>query len=118
MAAADEPMDDASSSRRKGPPALRKTAKESFVEELAREQAAREERLRGRIGEGVSLSAVLAAETAPRGGSRDTGDLSSTNICIQGLPGDITEAHLGAFMARWGDVGSAKVSRDATARGS
>lgn len=61
--------------------------------------------------EGTSVSSLLAAESAPKGGSRpDTSDMTTTNVCVTNLPAEVPEAALGRFFSRWGDVGTAKAS--------
>ncbi|MBW0527435.1 hypothetical protein O181_067150 [Austropuccinia psidii MF-1] len=53
----------------------------------------------------------LALETAPylSGGSRDTGDPSTTNVHVGNLPGTISEQSLGAFCVKWGPIASLKI---------
>ncbi|MBW0584952.1 hypothetical protein O181_124667, partial [Austropuccinia psidii MF-1] len=53
----------------------------------------------------------LALETAPylSGGSRDTGDPSTTNVHVGNLPGTILEQSLGAFCVKWGPIASLKI---------
>ncbi|CAD6887306.1 unnamed protein product [Tilletia laevis] len=90
------------------PPGKRMRAMEDFLGELQRDQKAREERFKGRVGQGTSLSSILAFE-GQRQGSRDLGDPLTTNVCVQNLPANITEEIMGNFFCQWGDVGTVKV---------
>ncbi|KAF8320853.1 hypothetical protein DL93DRAFT_2073611 [Clavulina sp. PMI_390] len=74
-----------------------KRAMDSFLEEIKRDQADREERHKSRS----------AFET--QRGSRDTGDPETTNVFVANLPPNITEDSLGHFFARQGPVGSVKI---------
>ncbi|WFD39564.1 uncharacterized protein MJAP1_002543 [Malassezia japonica] len=66
------------------PKAARKGALTDLLSEIQRDQAAR----------------------AERPGPLYT---DSTNLCVQGLSESVTEAALGRYFARWGDVGTTKV---------
>ncbi|GAA5835915.1 hypothetical protein JCM11251_006601 [Rhodosporidiobolus azoricus] len=83
----------------------------NFLEQLKREQAAREERLKqtaGRIGS--SVTALAAREHAPvLTGSYDNGDPLTTNVHVGGLPLTVTEDALGKLFAQFGPVGSVKI---------
>ncbi|KAG8989590.1 hypothetical protein FRB90_002168, partial [Tulasnella sp. 427] len=93
------------------PPGARpkgKRAMDMFLEELKRDQADREARLKGRTQvTGSSVTALAAFEG--QHGSRDRGDPLTTNIFVANLPMGVTEHSLGMFFARHGPVGSVKI---------
>ncbi|SCV69948.1 BQ2448_1342 [Microbotryum intermedium] len=84
---------------------------DSFLEQLKREQAEREERLKQKADRmGSSVTALAARENAPvLTGSYDTGDPLTTNIHVSPLPQNVTEDTLGMFFARYGAIGSVKI---------
>ncbi|KAL9936468.1 hypothetical protein V8E36_004536 [Tilletia maclaganii] len=90
------------------PPGKRMRAMEDFLGQLQRDQKAREERFKGRISDGNSLSSILAFE-GQRPGSKDQGDPLTTNVCVLNLPANITEESLGSHFCQWGDIGSVKI---------
>ncbi|KAK0556481.1 hypothetical protein OC846_001178 [Tilletia horrida] len=90
------------------PPGKKMRVMEDFLGQLQRDQAAREERFKGRLNQGASISSILAFE-GQRQGSRDLGDPLTTNVCVLNLPANITEDAFGNFFSQWGDVGSVKV---------
>ncbi|BGP49087.1 hypothetical protein JCM10450v2_004966 [Rhodotorula kratochvilovae] len=94
-----------------GPPGRKKRAGDSFLEQLKRDQAAREERLRQTAGRvGSSITALAAREHAPvLTGSYDVGDPLTTNLHVGGLPMNVTEQALGNLFAQFGPVGSVKI---------
>lgn len=104
----DEAESSAKRSRREVP-GKKKGAMGSFLGELQRQQAQREERLKDRVVDGKSVSSLLAQE-GQQGGSRDFGDPLTTNVCVLNLPANINERVLGEFFAQWGDLGTVKVS--------
>ncbi|KAK0567732.1 hypothetical protein OC844_000080 [Tilletia horrida] len=85
------------------PPGKRMRVMEDFIGQLQRDQKAREERFKGRISQGASLSSILAFE-GQKQGSRDTGDPLTTNVCVLNLPANISEDVLGNFFKQWGDI--------------
>ncbi|KAE8220625.1 hypothetical protein CF319_g5881 [Tilletia indica] len=101
----DEPVNEPVKAE---PPGKRMRAMEDFLGQLQRDQKAREERFKDRVGQGTSLSSILAFE-GQRPGSRDLGDPLTTNICVLNLPANITEEIMGKFFCQWGDVGTVKV---------
>ncbi|TNY18596.1 hypothetical protein DMC30DRAFT_380285 [Rhodotorula diobovata] len=88
-----------------------KRAGDTFLEQLKRDQAAREERLKQTAGRvGSSITALAAREHAPvLTGSYDVGDPLTTNIHVGGLPANVTEQSLGKLFAQFGPVGSVKI---------
>ncbi|GAA6051080.1 hypothetical protein JCM3770_004702 [Rhodotorula araucariae] len=94
-----------------GPPGRKKRAGDSFLEQLKRDQAAREERLKQTAGRvGSSITALAAREHAPvLTGSYDVGDPLTTNLHVGGLPVNVTEQALGKLFAQFGPVGSVKI---------
>lgn len=110
---ADEEDLIAISTKRDGP-GKRKGAMGSFLGELQRDQAQREERLRSRMTEGNSISSLLAQETGGGSSNSNTKNdavdgASSSNVCILNLPLGVTEAMFGSYFARYGDVASVKI---------
>ncbi|GAA6018262.1 hypothetical protein JCM10207_002890, partial [Rhodosporidiobolus poonsookiae] len=93
-----------------GPPGRKKRAGADFLEQLKRDQAAREERLKQTAGRtGASITALAAREHAPvLTGSYDMGDPLTTNVHVGGLPTNVTEESLGKLFAQFGPVGSVK----------
>ncbi|KXS17733.1 hypothetical protein M427DRAFT_54330 [Gonapodya prolifera JEL478] len=87
----------------------KKRALDSFRDELRREQAARDERLRQKghpKGEGI----VLKAAFEDRVGSYDTGDPETTNLYVGNLnPQSTTEDALARQFAVYGPIASVKV---------
>lgn len=108
MADDDEPPTPAKSSAAAG---RKKRAGDDFLEQLKREQAAREDRLKHTAGRvGSSITALAAREHAPvLTGSYDTGDPLTTNIHVGGLPQNVTEEALGKMFAQFGPIGSVKI---------
>ncbi|KAG8907953.1 hypothetical protein FRB99_001461 [Tulasnella sp. 403] len=85
-----------------------KRAMDAFLEEIKREQADREARLKNRTQiTGSSVTALAAFEG--QHGSRDRGDPLTTNVFVANLPKGVTEHSLGMFFARHGPVGSVKI---------
>ncbi|BGP56056.1 hypothetical protein JCM8202v2_003665 [Rhodotorula sphaerocarpa] len=86
----------------------KKRAGDDFLEQLKRDQAARENRLKQTAGRvGASVTALAAREHAPvLTGSYDTGDPLTTNIHVGGLPQNVTEDSLGKMFAQFGPIGS------------
>ncbi|GAA6060745.1 hypothetical protein JCM10212_003789 [Sporobolomyces blumeae] len=86
---------------------------DNFLEQLKRDQAAREERLKARAGfAGSSVTALAAREHAPTltgSGSYDQNDPLTTNVHVGGLPQNVTEESLGRLFAQFGPVGSVKI---------
>ncbi|EJU04323.1 hypothetical protein DACRYDRAFT_105385 [Dacryopinax primogenitus] len=80
-------------------------AMDSFLEEIKRDQASREERLK-RSGQAQS-SSFTSSES--RRGSRDVGDMETTNVFVANLPTGVTEQGLGTYFAKCGPVGSVKI---------
>ncbi|GAA5980839.1 hypothetical protein JCM11641_004738 [Rhodosporidiobolus odoratus] len=108
MGADDEPD---VSFKATGPPGRKKREGANFLEQLKRDQAAREERLKLTAGRtGASVTALAARENAPvLTGSFDTGDPLTTNLHVGGLPQNVTEESLGKLFAQFGPVGSVKI---------
>lgn len=104
--------EDAAAPVSEGPPSKKLRPMEQFASQLQRQQAEREERLRGKLPEGKSVSSVLAMTMgAPRAGSHASSiDLATTNLCVLNLPGNVTERTMGEYFAQWGDVATVKVS--------
>ncbi|GAA5948548.1 hypothetical protein JCM10213_003898 [Rhodosporidiobolus nylandii] len=94
-----------------GPPGKKKRAGDNFLEQLKRDQAAREERLKQTAGRtGASVTALAAREHAPvLTGSYDMGDPLTTNLHVGGLPQNVTEEAFGKLFAQFGPVGSVKI---------
>ncbi|GAA5852217.1 hypothetical protein JCM9279_006936 [Rhodotorula babjevae] len=92
-------------------PARKKRAGDTFLEQLKRDQAAREERLKQTAGRvGSSITALAAREHAPvLTGSYDVGDPLTTNLHVGGLPPNVTEQSFGKLFAQFGPVGSVKI---------
>ncbi|KAF8578708.1 hypothetical protein K439DRAFT_1527590 [Ramaria rubella] len=85
-----------------------KRAMDTFLEELKRDQADREDRLKRRAdAHGKSVNSLAAYET--QSGSKDRGDPATSNIFVANLPQHVTESTLGNFFARLGPVGSVKI---------
>ncbi|KDN36510.1 hypothetical protein K437DRAFT_241154 [Tilletiaria anomala UBC 951] len=106
---ADEDEEAAPVKPQDGQPFKRRRAMDDFASQLKREQGEREQRLRGRVPEGKSISSVLAME-GQRIGSRDVkSDPLTTNVCVLNLPANVTERSLGEFFAQWGDVATVKI---------
>ncbi len=109
----DPDEDEAEQERRlaakAGPPGKKRGAMETFASQLQRQQAEREERLKDKIPEGKSISAVLAMQGERVGSKPVTDDPLSTNICVRDLPAGVTEPALGDFFSQWGDVATVKV---------
>ncbi|GJJ06342.1 hypothetical protein Clacol_000533 [Clathrus columnatus] len=85
-----------------------KRAMDAFLEELKRDEAERENRLRRRAdAHGKSISSLVAYENQT--GSRDRGDPATSNIFVANLPPNITESVFGNFFAKLGPVGSVKI---------
>ncbi|KDQ21589.1 hypothetical protein BOTBODRAFT_123385 [Botryobasidium botryosum FD-172 SS1] len=85
-----------------------KRAMDTFLEELKRDQAERESRLKKYSSStGNSISALAAYES--QRGSKDRGDPATSNIFVSNLPSNITEATLGNFFAKHGPIGSVKI---------
>ncbi|GAA5965537.1 hypothetical protein JCM21900_004153 [Sporobolomyces salmonicolor] len=93
------------------PPSKKKREGDNFLEQLKRDQAAREERLKMHAGRtGASITALAAREHAPvLTGSYDQGDPLTTNLHVGGLPANVTEDSLGKLFAQFGPVGSVKI---------
>ncbi|KPV71807.1 uncharacterized protein RHOBADRAFT_56422 [Rhodotorula graminis WP1] len=89
----------------------KKRAGDTFLEQLKRDQAAREERLKQTAGRvGSSITALAAREHAPvLTGSYDVGDPLTTNLHVGGLPTNVTEQSFGKLFAQFGPVGSVKI---------
>ncbi|GAA5867123.1 hypothetical protein JCM8547_006246 [Rhodosporidiobolus lusitaniae] len=113
----DEPSP---STKAAGPPGARKKREgDNFLEQLKRDQAAREERLKQKAGwTGSSVTALAAREHAPilTNSASNTGyhpldsaDPLTTNIHVGGLPQNVTENSLGELFAQFGPVGSVKI---------
>ncbi|GAA5935501.1 uncharacterized protein JCM15063_001056 [Sporobolomyces koalae] len=86
---------------------------DNFLEQLKRDQAAREERYRHKAGSaGSSITALAAREHAPvltGNNSYDADDPLTTNVHVGGLPQNATEESLGKLFAQFGGVGSVKI---------
>ncbi|GAA5909241.1 RRM and SURP domain-containing protein [Sporobolomyces salmoneus] len=86
---------------------------DNFLEQLKRDQAAREERLRQKAGYvGSSVTALAARENAPTltgNNHYDLDDPLTTNVHVGGLPQNATEESLGKLFAQYGGVGSVKI---------
>ncbi|KAF7315461.1 hypothetical protein MIND_00061000 [Mycena indigotica] len=97
------PVSAAAAPRPKG-----KRAMDAFLEEIKRDQAAREEKYsRHASGHGRSVTAMAAYDG--QSGSKDRGDPQTTNLFVANLPTHVTEPSLGMFFARCGPVGSVKI---------
>ncbi|KAI0344684.1 hypothetical protein BDW22DRAFT_1077777 [Trametopsis cervina] len=84
-----------------------KRAMDSFLEEIKREQATRENKFGRHATHGRSITSMAAYEG--QSGSRDRGDPETSNIFVANLPPNVTEQSLGMFFARIGPVGSVKI---------
>lgn len=107
MVMEDDDQDEASLKREI--PGKRKGAMGSFLGELQRDQAQREERLRSRVSEGNSISTLLAQEAGGSSKPWDSSDPASSNICVLNLPPNVTEYIFGEYFSRYGDVASVKI---------
>jgi hypothetical protein len=94
--------------RLKTPQHAKQGAMKSFLGELQRNQATREERLKDQISDGMSVSSLLAQEMQ-RGGVRDSDDPTSTNLCVFNLPANVSESSLAVRFSVYGDVASVKI---------
>ncbi|BGO92275.1 hypothetical protein NBRC10512v2_004539 [Rhodotorula toruloides] len=94
-----------------GPLGRKKREGDNFLEQLKRDQAAREERLKQTAGRvGASVTALAAREHAPvLTGSYDVGDPLTTNLHVGGLPTNVTEDAFGKMFAQFGPIGSIKI---------
>ncbi|BGP00344.1 U2-associated protein SR140 [Rhodotorula toruloides] len=94
-----------------GPLGRKKREGDNFLEQLKRDQAAREERLKQTAGRvGASVTALAAREHAPvLTGSYDLGDPLTTNLHVGGLPANVTEDAFGKMFAQFGPIGSIKI---------
>ncbi|KAI0785670.1 hypothetical protein C8Q75DRAFT_775888 [Abortiporus biennis] len=84
-----------------------KRAMDSFLEEIKKEQALRENRLGRHATQGRSITSIAAYEG--QSGSKDRGDPETSNVFVANLPPHVTEQSLGQFFARMGPVGSVKI---------
>ncbi|GAA6024665.1 hypothetical protein JCM11491_003458 [Sporobolomyces phaffii] len=110
---APKPAGGASSGSAAGFMGKKKREGDNFLEQLKRDQAAREERLRQKAGfVGTSVTALAARENAPTltgNGYYDQDDPLTTNVHVGGLPAHATEDALGRLFAQYGGVGSVKI---------
>ncbi|CDZ98296.1 Predicted splicing regulator, contains RRM, SWAP and RPR domains [Phaffia rhodozyma] len=79
----------------------------TFLEDLKRDQAAREERFKKSGLSGTSAAVHAAWETER--GSHDIGDSMTTNLYVGNLPDGVSEQPLGLLFAKIGPVGSVKI---------
>lgn len=107
--------DQEETSRMRDIPGRRKGAMGSFLGELQRDQAQREERLRSRVTESKSISTLLAQEAGGSSKPWDSSDPTSSNICVLNLPANVTEYLFGEYFSRYGDVASVKIMWPRTA---
>lgn len=85
-----------------------KRAMDAFLEEIKRDQAAREQRLaRQSAVHGSSITSLAAMEI--QGGSRDRGDPETSNLFVAHLPDDVTEDRLGEYFGQCGEITSVKI---------
>ncbi|KAL7411158.1 hypothetical protein BDY24DRAFT_396804 [Mrakia frigida] len=86
-----------------------KRVMDSFLEDLKRDQAARDERFK-KSGMSASSASVHAAWENPKDrGSHDMGDSMTSNLYVGNLPPNVSEQPLGLLFAKCGPVGSVKI---------
>ncbi|PVG00341.1 hypothetical protein CPB86DRAFT_729426 [Serendipita vermifera] len=103
--------DDSGAKSRSPPPSLKpkgKRAMDMFLEEIKKDQAAREQRFgRHSHAQGVSVTSLAALDA--QGGSRDRGDPETTNLFVAHLPENVTEDKFGEHFGQFGPITSIKI---------
>ncbi|KAG8869981.1 hypothetical protein FRC20_000529 [Serendipita sp. 405] len=85
-----------------------KRAMDAFLEEIKRDQAARERRFgKQSTTHGSSVTSFAAYEA--QSGSRDRGDPETSNLFVAHLPENVTEDKLGEYFGQCGEITSVKI---------